>query len=91
MNLSKAAPIIPILFLTACATAGEPKIVTREVKVPVAVKCSADPGPAPPYVDTAEALKAAPDLFERVKLLLAGRLQRMAREAELVAANAGCR
>jgi hypothetical protein len=79
------------LCVASCAAAGEPRIVTKEVSVPVAVKCSADPGPAPAYVDTAEALKAAPDVFERVKLLLAGRLQRMAREAELVAANAGCR
>jgi hypothetical protein len=46
---------------------------TVEVKVPVAVPCKPDLGPAPSYPDTRAALMGAPDLFERVKLLLAGR------------------
>ena len=79
------------LCLTACATTSEPRIEVREVKVPVSVPCAADPGPDPAYSDTAEALRAARDTFERVKLLLAGRAQRDARLAELKAANAACR
>ncbi|MDB5445688.1 MAG: hypothetical protein JWQ97_1005 [Phenylobacterium sp.] len=93
MRLSKAAQIIPILFLAACATSQgpEPKVVVQRVEVPVAVRCSVDPGPDPTFADTADALRQAADLFERVKLLLAGRDQRDARLSELRAANAGCK
>lgn len=79
------------LALAACSTAGEPRIVTKEVTVPIAVKCADDAGPTPAFADTREALEAAKDIFARVKLLLAGRAQRDARIAELTAANAGCR
>lgn len=79
------------LLLTACATTPEPRIEIREVKVPIAVKCAVDPGPESPFSDTPEALRSAGDLFEKVKLLLAGRAQRDARLVELKAANAGCR
>lgn len=77
--------------LAACAHAPEPRIVTREVKVPVAVPCAVDPGPDPAFSDTPEALRAALDIYELVRLLLAGRLQRDARIVELKAASAGCR
>jgi hypothetical protein len=76
--------------LAGCVTKPEPRIVTREVQIPIAVKCGVDPGPDPQWVDTAAALKAAADVFERVKLLLAGRDQRDGRLAEVKAANAGC-
>ena len=60
--------------LTACATRpAEPILKTVEVKVPAAIACPDRRAPAPSYPDTADALAAAPDLFERVKLLLAGR------------------
>ena len=89
----------PAVFLTlaalaiaGCATTpAEPRVVTKEVRVPIAVKCAADPGLDPAYADTPDALKAAAGLFDKVKLLLAGRAQRDARLAELKAANAGCR
>jgi len=85
--------LIAVLGLAACQTAPhqEPKVVVQRVEVPVAVKCSTDPGPDPVYSDSAEALRSAPNIYERVKLLLAGRFERMAREAELKAANSGCR
>lgn len=78
--------------LTSCATAGgpAPKIVVQRVEVPVAVACAAPLPPEPAYADTGPALKAAPDLFEQVKLLLAGRLQRIAYAGELKASRAGC-
>jgi hypothetical protein len=79
------------LFLTACASTPEPRIITKIVQVPIAVKCAVDPGADPVYADTPDALKAAGDLFERVKLLLAGRAQRDGRLAELKASVAGCR
>lgn len=84
------ATIFAGLNLAACATTSEPRILTKEVQVPIAVACAANPGPDPQYVDTADALKAAGDLFERVRLLLAGRAQRDARLAELKAAVSGC-
>jgi hypothetical protein len=62
----------------------------QRVEVPVAVKCGTDPGPEPVYSDTAQAIEAAPDIFERVKLLLAGRFERMAWNAKLQASRAGC-
>lgn len=76
--------------LAACATAPEPRIVTKEVRVPVPVACASKPGPDPAFSDTNEALRAAGDLFEQVRLLLAGRAQRDARLTELKASVAGC-
>jgi hypothetical protein len=67
------------LSLAACATTTpEPVIRTVEVKVPVPVPCKPDLGSEPAYPDTRQALTSAPDLFERVKLLLAGRELRIA-------------
>jgi hypothetical protein len=85
-------PIALALALAGCATtgAGVAKVVTREVPVPVPVKCRPNLGPAPAYPDTDQALRAAPDLFGRVQLLAVGRLQRIAHEAELLAALGAC-
>lgn len=83
--------IMCAVSLAGCATAPEPRIEVREVRIPVPVACAADPGPAPAYPDTPEALATAPDVFEGVKLLKAGRALRIAREAELNAALKGCR
>ncbi|MEW5685670.1 MAG: hypothetical protein AB1942_12190 [Pseudomonadota bacterium] len=85
------AALLACFALAACQTPTEPQIVTKEVKVPVPVACAADPGPEPAYSDTPEALRGAADLFEQVKLLLAGRAQRDARLTEPRAASAGCR
>lgn len=76
--------------LAACATPSEPRIVTKEVRVPIPVACAAKPPPEQPFSDTPEALRAAGDLFEKVKLLLTGRAQRDARLYELRASVAGC-
>ncbi|MBX3480071.1 MAG: hypothetical protein KF842_06700 [Caulobacter sp.] len=74
--LAIAAVILwPLLTAGSCATTGavEPKVEVRIVKVPVVVPCEPDPGPLPAYPDSDEALRAAPGLFEKVQLLLAGR------------------
>lgn len=91
----QALGLILILGLTACETAPKgpapvDRIETQTVGFPVAVRCGRDPGSRPTYADTPEALRAAPDIFARVKLVLAARAQRMAREAELEAAGVGC-
>lgn len=70
--------LLLVLLLGGCATA-EPRVVVREVLVPVAQPCVADVGEAPQYTDTPEAIRAAVDVFERVKLVLLGREERDAR------------
>lgn len=84
---------------TACATmqprAPEPIIRTVEVQVPFddpacARAAVSELGAAPAYPDTETALRDAPNLFERVKLLLAGRKMRMVRELSLNMALEDC-
>lgn len=86
------------LALAGCSTAHlpppEPIIRTVEVQVPVdnpecPRKALAELG-NPAYPDTDDALRMAADLFERVKLLLAGRELREAREAVVIGALAEC-
>lgn len=86
------AAVALILIFTGCGQAArpEPELQIVEVKVPVPAPCDPKVGPDPAYVDADQALRAAPDLFERVKLLLAGRLQRIAREGELKAGLGVC-
>lgn len=89
------ALILSALLLASCGTnakpAPEPVVQIVEVKVPVAVTCDPDIGPDPAYVDTAEAIAAAPDIFARTVLLLAGRIQRISRDEVKSAALAECR
>ena len=70
----------PILTAGSCATTGEPRIVTREVLVPVHGPCTVAEPAEPTRLDTDEAIRSAPGLFERVQILLAGREQRKASE-----------
>lgn len=84
------AALLACLLLAGCATA-EPRIITKEVLVPVVVPCVAEVGSAPRYSDTPEAIEGAPDLFERVKLLLIGRTERDARLNVLEGQISACR
>lgn len=70
----------------------EPVIQTKEVNVAVPVPCAAlaKLGEEPSYADTDTALAAAPDIFESTRLLLKGRLQRIKRGAEYIAARTAC-
>ena len=89
------ALILSALLLASCGTtattAPDPVVQVVEVRVPVAVPCDPDIGPDPAYLDSDAALAAAGDLFDRVKLLLAGRGQRIGRDAVKTAALDGCR
>lgn len=94
-----AAAILIILTLSACAhdpVPPEPIIRTVEVQVPVDDPACAREAEAslvdnpPDYPDTDQALREAPNLFERVKLLLAGRIMRAAREDALNEAISSC-
>lgn len=86
--------IVSGLVVASCAGVPkpppEPVVQIVEVKVPVPVRCVPDLGPEPAYADTNEALAAA-DIFEAVKLLLAGREQRIARDRVKSAGLDGCR
>lgn len=91
------ATITAALALAACTHTAppEPIIRTVEVQVPVddpacAREAVARLMPAPAYPDTDEALRAAPNLFERVKLMLAGRELRGAREIAITDALEAC-
>jgi len=78
-------PALFVLFalsVSACATPGEPRIVTRDVLVPVHSPCVIAEPAEPERIDTNEALRNAPGLFDRVQILLAGREQRIASENE---------
>lgn len=91
----KRLTLVAALLLASCASKPaprpEPVVQIVEVAVPVALACEPDIGPEPAYIDTDTALTAAADLFERVKLLLAGRDQRIARDGVKNAALEGCR
>ena len=91
--MNRAIIIAACLSLGACATAGpplDPKLEVKTVPMVIVSPCTPDIGPEPDYVDSDAALKSAPDLFAQVKLLLAGRLQRIKRDAEKSAALAKC-
>lgn len=89
------ALMLSALLLASCNTAPkiapEPVVRIVEVKVPVAIACDPDIGPEPAYADTPEAIAAAPDIFARTVLLLAGRVQRIARDEVKSAALEECR
>lgn len=87
--------LLLLILLTGCATTRtppEPVVRTVEVKVPVPTPCKAltELGTEPKYPDSDAALTGATDLFERVKLLLQGRLLRQARLGQYQAARNSC-
>lgn len=93
----KRAAIISLLALASCAghaglTPPEPVVVTKTVNVAVPVPCDAlaKLGPEPDYADTDAAVRAAPDIFEQARILSKGRLQRIKRGAEYIAARVAC-
>lgn len=69
------APALAGLLLTACATPSEPRIVVKEVAVPVARACVPKDFRDPPGTpDSDEAVRAAAGPGEMLQLLAAGRL-----------------
>lgn len=87
----KRLALIPLVLLAACGHAPEPRVEIRTVtvQVPVPAPCVVDV-PEPVYSDTDEALRNAPNHFERVKLILAGRIERAAHDNVETAARAAC-
>jgi hypothetical protein len=100
MNFRLATTIATIIavseLLISCAgiSATAPGVIYKpgpQVTVPIAIPCAIDAGPSPHYPDTTQALASAPNIFERAKLVMAGRALRIARELILTADNEGCR
>lgn len=80
----------PVLTAGSCVTMREPEVRTVEVRVPVAVPCTATPPVEPEWADTDEKLRDAPDHVARVRALVIGRLQRIAHDQELHAYAVAC-
>ena len=85
--------LLAVITLPACTTTRpEPRVVIQTVDRPVAVSCvPAELGGPPDYPDSDSALRAAVDGAARYALVSAGRLLRMARQAETESVIAGCR
>jgi len=92
------------VMLTGCGTTPEPETHTVPVNTPVAVSCVPDdllPGPLmvdpktgdiqPDYPDTLDALKAAPELSDVLKLIDAGARLRQKRLDALEVVVEKCR
>lgn len=74
-------------LLAGCATT-EPRIVYRDVKVPIPVPCKVDLPAEPDYATNSLALDAP--IFDMVRALLVEREQRKARDVEVTAAARSC-
>jgi hypothetical protein len=86
--------ILITLLLAGCAEGPrpEPEIRTVTVKEVVPIPCPALAalGPTPEYADSDAAINATEDVGELAKLYVVGRLQRIQRETEYVAAAIAC-
>jgi hypothetical protein len=80
-------PLASIIFLTGCATA-EPRVVYRDVKVPVSIPCKVTEPAVPAYA--ADSVELDAPLFSLVRALLVEREQRKAEAVELRAAVRAC-
>ena len=88
--MKRIAGLVACLALVGCAHNSEPTVRTVEVFVPVHAPCEATPPVEPEWADTDEKLRDAPDHVARVRLLLIGRLQRVAHDQELHAYASAC-
>lgn len=87
-----AAILLSASLLTACSTPIEPRIITKEVSVPVTVACvKSDLDLSPIFPDTDAALKATAGPDDMLQLLAAGRLLRVQTMREWAAALLACR
>lgn len=82
-----AACLLASLLVASCATP-EPRVVVREVKVPVSTPCTVRLPEKPAYA--ADAVNLDADIFTLVQAILVDRETRKAREAELEAAATAC-
>lgn len=88
MHVSKI--ILVTAFLTGCASSQPAiKVVTQEVKVPIAVPCKEEIPIEPVYCFSK--LDESADIFEKTKCLLSDRAKSIGYEIELVAKLKACK
>lgn len=85
-----AAMVCLSILLFGCGSTPPERVVTQTVNVPVPVHCKPDIETTVVYPDTDDALRSAVNIFERTKLLVAGRDIRTARILKLETALKGC-
>lgn len=81
-----------IVAIGGCASQPRPEPIVQPVPVsiPVSVPCPAIVAAAQAYPDSEGALRSADGIYNRVRLLMAGRLLRIIREEELTTALEVC-
>lgn len=84
------ASTLACLALVGCATTSEPAVRTVTVEIPVHAPCATPPPVEPDWPDTDAELADAPNHVERVRLMVRGRLMRIAYLIELQAHDAAC-
>lgn len=85
--------VLALLLLSGCATAPlpDPKVVYRDVPIPVATACKPDPAPhKPDFADSDAAMKQALNVAEKARLRRIGELQWQGYAGELEAALLAC-
>ena len=80
-----------VLPLAACQTAGAPKVVVKEVSIPVVRPCIPAEVPPAPAAYADDGVEMAADPVERMQRRAAANLQRKARLAILEPVVAACR
>lgn len=80
--------VIAAMALAGCAHT-EPRVVYKEVRVPISVPCRVTLPDEPAYATAGLSLDAP--LFDMVRALLVEREQRKARDVEVTAAARSCR
>ena len=85
-----AAVICLSIILFGCGAAPPERVVPQTANVPVPVHCKTTVETKVVYPDTDDALRTAANIFDRTKLLVAGRDIRTARILELETALKGC-
>jgi hypothetical protein len=90
--MKQAAMLLAALVLAGCGTPQSEIIPTPiTIEKPVSVSCIKEMPIKPEFPDTDAALKSANGIFGRAKMLVAGRLLRIAYEAKMEAALAACK
>jgi len=88
--LNKLYIILILSVLSGCAaTKQEPLIVTKEVQIPVRVKCTTATPIVPKWA--VDMVKKGSDIYTQMQALIADRVLSKAYEAELVAALESCK
>lgn len=77
------------LVLAGCAGQNE-ALKVQVVDIPVPVDCVPILPPKPDFADTADKITAAPNVYERGRLMAIGRLQHYAWESVMEAALSAC-